>query len=61
MQAEAERVIGLLERRESPFSDGWEQWQPDAEWGTHVLLDAWDTVPATLWERRVWAYDDIAR
>ncbi len=29
VQAEGERVIEVIERRGSPFSDGWEQWQPD--------------------------------
>ena len=61
VRAEGERVIDALERRASPFSDGWEQWTPDPGWGIPALPDSWDQVPGTVWERRVWAYGDIAR
>ena len=47
VRAEGERVIDALERRASPFSDGWEQWTPDpaVTWAKSRL-----TVPAD----RVW-------
>jgi hypothetical protein len=61
VRAEGERVIEALEARRSPFSDGWEQWTPDPNWGIPTLPDGWDEVPTELWERRVWAYGDIAR
>ncbi|MEE8336677.1 MAG: DUF402 domain-containing protein [Dehalococcoidia bacterium] len=60
VRAEGERVIATLERRGSPFSDGWEQWTPDSGWGLPELPEGWDEVPSTLWERRVWAYGEIA-
>lgn len=61
VRAEGERVVGAIERRASPFSDGWETWTPDAAWDTPALPPTWDAVPATLWERRHWAYGDFAR
>ncbi len=61
VRAEGERVIGALERRQSPFSDGWERWTPEPGRGVPELPDGWDEVAAALWERRVWAYGDIAR
>jgi len=61
VRAEGERVIEAIEERRSPFSDGWERWTPDPTWTAPALLDGWDALPATLWERRQWAYGEIAR
>ena len=42
IQAEAERAIGAIERRASPYSDGWEQWMPDPRWTIPALPpDGW--------------------
>ena len=56
VRAEAQRVVAAIEARRSPFSDGWERWQPDPAWDTPTLPPTWDTEPAALWERRPWAY-----
>jgi hypothetical protein len=61
VRAEGEAVIARLEARKPPFCDGWEGWAPDPLWETPELPDGWDTVAATLWERRVWAYGEMAR
>jgi len=61
VRAEGERVIAALERRASPFADGWEHWSPDPSWSTPELPEGWDTLPATLWDQRLWAYGDAAR
>ncbi len=58
---EGERVIAAVERRAAPFSDGWEAWTPDASWTTPALPPTWDREPATLWDRRHWAYGEVAR
>ena len=60
IRAEGERVIEKIERRESPFGDGWPEWKPDPSWQTPVLPPEWDKEPPVLWDRRVWAYGDIA-
>jgi hypothetical protein len=31
-----------------PFSDGWQHWRPDPEWGVPSLPDDWDRTPARL-------------
>jgi Protein of unknown function (DUF402) len=58
VRAEAREVIERLERRESPFSDGWGAWSPEPHWASPGLHPDWDKLPATLWERRTWAYLD---
>ena len=42
IRGEAERVIRLLDARESPFSDGWEHWEPDPTWPIPGLPAGWD-------------------
>jgi hypothetical protein len=42
IREEGERVVELLLAGQSPFSDGWENWQPPAEWKIPPLLDGWD-------------------
>ena len=44
-RAEGERVIGLVERGESPFSDGWERWRPDPAWPVPQLPAGWAAEP----------------
>lgn len=43
IRAEAERVIERIERRRSPFCDGWEQWAPDPAWSVPELPDDWQS------------------
>jgi hypothetical protein len=61
LRAEAQAVIDLLERRASPFCDGWDCWLPDAAWPTPCLSDRWDTATPVTWERATWAYLDTSR
>ena len=42
IRAEGERVAGMIERWEPPFSDGWEAWEPDPAWPLPQLPDDWD-------------------
>lgn len=44
VRAEADRVIGMIERWEPPFRDGWERWRPDPIWSAPTLPAGWDTV-----------------
>ncbi len=61
VRAEGERVIERIERHESPFGDGWGEWEPDPGWSTPELPPDWDQEPPLLWEGRHWAYGEIAR
>ena len=56
VEAAAAEVLGLIERRESPFSGGWHEWAPPAEWAAPVLHPRWQEEPPVAWERRAWAY-----
>jgi len=38
IREEGLRAIGRLERRESPFGDGWERWQPDTTFAQPISL-----------------------
>lgn len=40
--AEGTRAIQAIERRESPFVDGWDSWQPDANWPIPTLASGWE-------------------
>jgi len=42
IRAEGERVVGMIEGWEAPFSDGWEGWRPDPAWPIPVLPPDWD-------------------
>ncbi len=43
IRAEAERAIDALERRSSPYCDGWERWRPDPSWTPLTEMPAnWD-------------------
>lgn len=57
-RARATAVVEALERRGSPFSDGWESWAAEPSWEPLEMPAGWDVEPATLWERRHWAYGD---
>ena len=59
IRAEGEQWISVIERWEPPFSDGWEEWAPDPNWGTPELPEGWSEVPPSLWSRRHWAYGDV--
>jgi hypothetical protein len=42
IRAEGERVAGMIEGWEPPFSDNWETWWPDPSWEAPVLPPHWD-------------------
>lgn len=42
IRQEAERVGLLIEKREPPFSDGWERWTPDPGWSIPLLPENWN-------------------
>ncbi len=44
VRAEAARVLGLIERWEPPFCDGWEHWRPDPAWPIPTLPPEWEIV-----------------
>lgn len=44
VMAEAERMIGVIERWESPFSDGWERWRADSNLRLPTLGSDWNVV-----------------
>ena len=56
VRQEAARAIELIEGRRSPFSDGWEQWEPDPSWPMPELPPGWAEVPPAPWDRAGWAY-----
>lgn len=60
IREEANLVIRAIERREPPFSDGWEAWRPDPAWSPPRLPEDWNTEPPALWDRRLWAYPHAA-
>ena len=41
IRAEADRMVQTIENRESPFSDGWENWRPDTNWPVPEVPDDW--------------------
>ncbi len=60
-RAVMEGVVADIEARRPPFHGEWPHWAPDPEWGVPVLRPEWETLPATLWEGRFWAYAHLAR
>jgi Protein of unknown function (DUF402) len=44
VRAEADRVIGRIERWEPPFCDGWEDWRPDPSWRPPELPEGWEAI-----------------
>ncbi len=45
-RAEGKAVIERIERRASPFCDGWESFRADPEWSVPELPRGWDVVEA---------------
>ena len=43
VRAEAERVIGRIERSESPFDEPWPAWTPSSDWKLPELPYDWST------------------
>lgn len=56
VRSAAAGVIETIEARGAPFGDGWDAWRPPPGWERPVLHPSWRDEPATLWERRAWAY-----
>lgn len=45
IRTEGERAIEIMNRRESPYCDGWEHWKPDPSWKPITEMpDDWDQV-----------------
>jgi predicted RNA-binding protein associated with RNAse of E/G family len=44
IRAEAHRAIDAIERRASPYCDGWERWIPDPHWTVPELPANWRAV-----------------
>ena len=56
VEAAAQEVLGLIARREAPFSAGWETWTPPGDWRRPELHARWRDEPVIPWTRRAWAY-----
>ena len=41
IQTEADRMVHAIENRRAPFSDGWENWRPDANWPIPEVPEDW--------------------
>jgi len=44
IRAEGKRVIGMLNDNASPFCDGWEDWNPPAEWTIPKYPEGWEKI-----------------
>jgi predicted RNA-binding protein associated with RNAse of E/G family len=44
IRTEGERMITRVQDGASPFNDGWETWNPPAEWSTPHLEEGWDRI-----------------
>jgi predicted RNA-binding protein associated with RNAse of E/G family len=60
VRAEGERVAANIDSRLPPFDDSWDLWTPPALTGRPELPATWDVEPVALWDRRRWAYGDVA-
>ncbi len=58
VRAEGQRAIDAIAAGTHPCLRGWAGWRPDPEWTVPTIPSNWSTTPATLWERRRWAYGD---
>jgi hypothetical protein len=56
VRRKAAQAVEVIEARAGVFAQGWEAWLPPPGWATPVLHPRWREEPATLWERREWAY-----
>jgi hypothetical protein len=61
LRAEAETVAALIERRASPFCDGWDTWMPNPAWATPCLRKHEDTAIPDTRPRATWAAPDTGR
>ena len=41
IRAEADRMVQAIEDKESPFSDGWENWRPNTNWLVPEVPEDW--------------------
>ena len=41
IRAEADRMVQAIENKGTPFSDGWENWRPDANWPIPEVPEDW--------------------
>jgi predicted RNA-binding protein associated with RNAse of E/G family len=53
---EGMKAIDAIRTLEHECMRGWSQWEPQPDWRAPALVDGWDTVPPTFWDRRQWAY-----
>ncbi len=60
IREEGERVVAAIQARAAPFCEDWDGWAPPGIFGLPCLPADWDAEPVTLWERRRWAYGEIA-
>ena len=51
--AESDRMIEAIERRDSPFCDGWEHWRPHQEWPIPDIPSNWETVGQVINSERL--------
>jgi predicted RNA-binding protein associated with RNAse of E/G family len=56
VRSEAARVIDDISRGVHPCLKGWSTWTPDPRWKIPDIAPGWETVAASLWEKRTWAY-----
>jgi len=56
VRSEAARAIDEIARGVHPCLNGWSAWTPDPLWTVPDIAPGWETVPASPWERRTWAY-----
>jgi hypothetical protein len=45
VRQDAGHVIERIEKRQSPFNEGWPDWRPDPAWPIPAMSDDWATVP----------------
>ncbi|MPY63812.1 cytidylyl-2-hydroxypropylphosphonate hydrolase [Streptomyces spongiae] len=46
VRAAGRSAVRVIEAWGPPFSDGWQHWRPNPEWGVPSLPDDWDRTPA---------------
>jgi hypothetical protein len=56
VRATANEVLARVETKDAPFDGCWLDWHAPEGWEPPVLNARWRDEPATLWERRTWAY-----
>jgi hypothetical protein len=56
VRAEGLRVVEEIASGAHPCLDGWKAWTPDPRWDVPPIAPTWQTTPATLWDKRAWAY-----